>query len=287
MKFELTQYNRNVPDEDLLNDLKLVASELKKSSLSGGEYKKYGKYGLRTISTRFGWNKALILAGLQIQKYHTLTEPELLQDLRNVSEILKKKSVTMAEYDSIGKYSSSAFSKFGTWFHALEKAGLEKTRNLGITNEELFENLEEIWTKLGRQPKSAEVQKPFSRYSVDTYADRFGSWRKALEAFVKFMNEDRDEGEQIIPPAEVTESSNPEEKVFKHKTKRNINLRLSWLIKQRDNFTCKVCGRSPALVPGTVLHVDHIKPYSKGGETVPENLQTLCMECNIGKSDLE
>jgi len=34
------------------------------------------------------------------------------------------------------------------------------------------------------------------------------------------------------------------------------------------------------------LHADHIKPWSKGGETVIENLQTLCSKCNIGKSDL-
>jgi 5-methylcytosine-specific restriction endonuclease McrA len=33
------------------------------------------------------------------------------------------------------------------------------------------------------------------------------------------------------------------------------------------------------------LHVDHIYPWAKGGETVVENLQTLCMTCNIGKSD--
>jgi 5-methylcytosine-specific restriction endonuclease McrA len=35
------------------------------------------------------------------------------------------------------------------------------------------------------------------------------------------------------------------------------------------------------------LHVDHIKPWSKGGETVPDNLQTLCSVCNIGKNNLE
>ena len=35
------------------------------------------------------------------------------------------------------------------------------------------------------------------------------------------------------------------------------------------------------------LHVDHIKPWSKGGETVLENLQTLCATCNLGKSNIE
>jgi len=38
---------------------------------------------------------------------------------------------------------------------------------------------------------------------------------------------------------------------------------------------------------GVCLHVDHVKPWGKGGETVLENLQILCDVCNIGKSDVE
>jgi 5-methylcytosine-specific restriction endonuclease McrA len=34
------------------------------------------------------------------------------------------------------------------------------------------------------------------------------------------------------------------------------------------------------------LPVDHIKPWTKGRETVMGNLQTLCNRCNIGKSDI-
>ena len=34
------------------------------------------------------------------------------------------------------------------------------------------------------------------------------------------------------------------------------------------------------------LHIDHIIPWSKGGETVLENLQTLCSDCNLGKSNI-
>jgi len=33
--------------------------------------------------------------------------------------------------------------------------------------------------------------------------------------------------------------------------------------------------------------VDHKKAWANGGETVLENLETLCSKCNIGKSDLE
>ena len=37
---------------------------------------------------------------------------------------------------------------------------------------------------------------------------------------------------------------------------------------------------------GGKLHVDHIKPVSKGGKTVRDNLRTLCEDCNLGKRDI-
>jgi hypothetical protein len=52
----------------------------------------------------------------------------------------------------------------------------------------------------------------------------------------------------------------------------------------RDNFTCCACGRSAAK-HGVVLHVDHIVPRSKGGTDDASNLQTLCLKCNLGKSN--
>jgi 5-methylcytosine-specific restriction endonuclease McrA len=76
------------------------------------------------------------------------------------------------------------------------------------------------------------------------------------------------------------------ETTTRHKTKRSINWRLRFLVMRRDNFKCKICGISPAADPKIILHVDHIKAWANGGETVIENLQTLCSVCNIGKSDL-
>jgi 5-methylcytosine-specific restriction endonuclease McrA len=53
----------------------------------------------------------------------------------------------------------------------------------------------------------------------------------------------------------------------------------------RDSARCRLCGAVPR--EGVRLHVDHVKPWNKGGETVLENLQILCDACNIGKSDVE
>lgn len=59
---------------------------------------------------------------------------------------------------------------------------------------------------------------------------------------------------------------------------------LRFKILERDNFTCRACGRN-AREDGVKLHVDHITPVAKGGLTVESNLHTLCQDCNLGKSD--
>ncbi len=51
---------------------------------------------------------------------------------------------------------------------------------------------------------------------------------------------------------------------------------------RRDNYTCRMCGRSAADIE---LHVDHIRPVSRGGLTEMDNLQTLCRDCNLGKGN--
>lgn len=56
-------------------------------------------------------------------------------------------------------------------------------------------------------------------------------------------------------------------------------------ILERDNYTCQNCGNSIYKEPNLLLEIDHIVPVSKGGETEPDNLQTLCWRCNRSKSD--
>lgn len=52
----------------------------------------------------------------------------------------------------------------------------------------------------------------------------------------------------------------------------------------RDRFRCRKCGRNPE-EDGVKLEVDHILPRSRGGSSDDSNLQTLCRECNGGKSN--
>lgn len=121
--------------------------------------------------------------------------------------------------------------------------------------------------------------KPLTKYSAGTYENRFGGWRKALEAFVSHINEGNYTSIESKP-------NTSRKNVKLHSTKRSISWRLRFVIMRRDNFKCTICGKSPASDSGIILHIDHIHPWAKGGETIPENLQTLCSKCNIGKSNL-
>ena len=56
---------------------------------------------------------------------------------------------------------------------------------------------------------------------------------------------------------------------------------LRYEVLKRDGFRCTICGATAA--DGIKLHIDHIKPVSKGGKTEMNNLRTLCERCNMGK----
>lgn len=70
-----------------------------------------------------------------------------------------------------------------------------------------------------------------------------------------------------------------------YNSSRAISDKLRYQVLKRDNFKCCACGASPAKDPSVELHIDHIIPWSKGGENTAENLQTLCSKCNLGKSN--
>ncbi|MBR4488786.1 MAG: HNH endonuclease [Bacteroidales bacterium] len=316
MEFKLNEYHRDISDEELLGDIRRIAEIVGTGRLSRSEYKKHGKYGTTTIERRFGgWNAAIEKIGLHTcvvgnQKHESLKNDEsFFCDLRYIATLLAKDSITTGEYEQYGRFDRSVmFKKYGSWNIILQKAGLKPTpyrlgKGKEISDEELFQDIERVWIKLGRQPTISDVKNGEFKFSQNTFTRRFGGWRGALEAFIKYVNSDDNE---VSPPSNNSEQqakvetrvtqhkqSNPierEEKVVdgpkNHKTNRDINLRLRFKVMARDNFKCCMCGRSPATDPSVVLHIDHIKPWAKGGETTMDNLQTLCSKCNLGKSDI-
>jgi len=64
-----------------------------------------------------------------------------------------------------------------------------------------------------------------------------------------------------------------------------INLRLRAEALRVARGRCGICGRSIDK-HGIVLVVDHKLPREWGGETVSENLEAICEDCNAGKKNL-
>lgn len=218
------------------------------------------------------------------------TDKELLNELRRCAQSIGRNTITISEFERNGKcHPCTIQRRFGSWTKALDLAGLQPSRSkIGITNEELFENIKKMWIALGRQPRYSEVRSPGSSYSAGTYEKRFGSWIKALKAFIEWINSD-DSGEKSNFSTNKSHINHEETKSQKlpkkRRTRREISDRQRFRILVRDGFRCMTCGASPLTQPGVELHVDHIVPWSKGGETIDENLQTKCSKCNLGKGN--
>lgn len=310
MKFELNDYKQELTDGEILSDIKNTAEKLGLNYISISCYRKNGKYSQTAIQRHFGtWKSALSLAGLRTvrntSELKLITDEDYFEDLRRVAELIQKNTVPYDDYRRFGRYSAEhIFKRFGKWNHALELAGLCSTgfSKDKISQQECFDEIERMWVLLGRQPTSTDIiKRNISKYSIDTYKRRFGGWRNALVAFVEYISKN-DDGDTDVDNMRIedcthdirdsilpTRNEPPETRLKSeniHRTSRNINTRLRFIVMKRDNFKCCACGASPAKDPTIELHVDHIIPWSKGGETVIDNLQTLCSKCNLGKSNL-
>lgn len=216
-----------------------------------------------------------------IKEYHyKISGKTLLNDLRKSAKLLGKKSLKCYEYRVTGNFGTTTImSRFGTWNRALEKAGLDIGIHRIYTERDLLINLKKVWDTLGRQPRHKELLKPLSKYNNKVYIRNFGSWNKTLRAFLKYVG---NKNGKIKTKKINTRLLNKNLRRFIDKP---ITKSLRFEILKRDNYKCRICGNSPSVNPEIILHIDHIIPVKKGGRTVYSNLQTLCSECNLGKSD--
>ena len=84
-----------------------------------------------------------------------------------------------------------------------------------------------------------------------------------------------------IDKLEEIDFAAPLEEYYAKNQRSLMTEKLKRQIKERDNYTCQMCGK---YMPDEVgLHVDHIVPVSRGGKSVPNNLQVLCDKCNLKK----
>ena len=298
-KFELRRL-LDYDDQSLLAEVRRVAKLVPGQHLTEHSFDQFGKCSSSVVRRRFGsWQGALIAAGFP-ERYSggvggrgrqgdAFTDHELLDELRVVGGKLAGQPLTMEAFKPLGRMNPETIRRrFGSWSAALEKAGLPVTP-LGrrYSDEQYFENLLGVWTHYGRQPTYGEMDKSPSHIPSGAYEAKWGTWKKALLAFIE-----RAESDVAAPlnPAPTPTPARPRGRdaaskrpAHSREEQRQVPLGLRYQVLRRDQFRCVLCGRSPATTIGCDLHVDHIVPFSRGGKTLLENLQSLCSVCNLGK----
>lgn len=298
MKFELDRLP-DYSDEALLAELRRVANIACTSRLTVAEFSKHSKAGITTFRRRFGsWPAALEAAGLlnlynaipSATKSRTLArqmlDGEMIAEIRRVAGIVGRTDIVADDLRRHATVGVDAIrNRFGSLKAALRAADLrEAAHGRRYTDDECFENLLCTWTHYGRPPKHREMSLPPSEVGPKAYTARWGTWNKALHAFVERVNADLEENPATaLVGANAAVQIPSRKKAVDEQDRREIRLGLRYTVLKRDNFKCVCCGASPALTPGIQLHVDHIFPFSKGGKTEIANLQTLCDACNLGK----
>lgn len=300
MKFELERLAQ-FDDDSIIAELKRVSSLVPDDlKLTTARFNEHAKVSDSTVKRRFGgWYKALQVAGLgyrysgrsvspkmKSQPARNMTDDQLIFELKRVASELRSVTLTQAEFNSRSEISASAVSRrFTSWNNALNAADL-KPVSMGrrYTENDYFENLLNVWTYYGRQPRYIEMNLTPSIITSGAYEKRWGSWSKALIAFVERIN--ADQSDSSPQPIKDKQKYAPRKRTpAKVEDKHKIPLGVRYNVLRRDHFKCVLCGNSPAIDPKCKLHVDHILPFSKNGKTVKENLRTLCEYCNLGKSD--
>lgn len=286
MDFKLNRL-MSYDNDSLLDEVRRVAELSEKDTFTVSEFKKHARVDICTLRDRFGDWKSILEAAKISHLYRDGTrkrsKSELLQELQRVASTQDLKSLTVKQFEqhsnlTIGPY----FRAFGSWLNALKEAGLQPvSKGKRYSDEECFENLLSVWSHYGRQPKHKEMNLPPSEVGPRAYVTRWGSWTKALYAFVDQV-ENEEPSESSVEPQTNT-SVQPKEYKGIQLDRRDIPLGMRYKILVRDKFRCVICGRSPATHLQISLHVDHIHPWSKGGATSIENLRVLCNECNLGK----
>ena len=305
-RFELARLGSYGRDE-ILAELRRVAELIPADTLTRSQFDAIARVASSTVVRRFGdWRTALQEAGLsgrysgrritekmRRQPAREMSDDDLLREMRRVAALVGGGRVITRE--SLRENSSlindsAVVRRFGSWGAAVERAGLELSpHGRRWSDDDYFENLLTVWVHHARQPIYREMDEAPSRITSGAYEAKFGTWRRSLESFIERVNSDQPPDATrtgVLDGAETTTTASvqaPTGRATGPTRVRSASLGLRYRVLARDRFRCQVCGRSPATDTTCVLHVDHVTPVSRGGETVESNLRALCAECNLGK----
>ena len=289
MKIELTTLDEYT-DEALISELQRIAQVVKNQRLTRQRFDSMARVHSSTLAKRFGsWAAALDKADISpliAPRVRVVSRHLVLQALREFIAENPDRSATERDIcERLGLKRGAIGKSLGKWEAILAELGLSPVP-LGrrYTEDECFENILRLWTHYGRQPNFGELKYPPSTVGSKAYIRRWGGWRSALAAFIKQVHGAATVSTELAQPmaqAPVMQQIPTSATVIP--VPRSISLALRYRVLARDKFRCVICGASPAKDGSVELHVDHIFPWSRGGQNVEENLRSLCFRCNLDK----
>lgn len=132
---------------------------------------------------RFGyWNRALVMAGLQVNYLTKITDKEMLDYLKffykENGRVPKKK-----DFDGNPNYPACMMyvNRFGRWNRAIEMAGLQVNMFTKLSDKEMLEYLKLFYKKNRRTPRMKDFECNPNYPSCNVYVSRYGSWQNALK----------------------------------------------------------------------------------------------------------
>ena len=172
-------------DDEMIAEIQRVAKEADTSGTpSVRTFKEHGTIGLSAVENQFGsWNAAVDAAGFEPNTAtDKIPRADLIDELQRLRETLDE-IPTADQMDEHGAYAYiTYYERFGSWADALEVVFDEVPNREWehVSDAELLAELQQLAGDDDKPPTTTDLREHGS-HSVQTYEDRFGSWRNAVE----------------------------------------------------------------------------------------------------------
>jgi len=173
-----------VSKREIIRELRSLATRLGRAPCAR-ETNERASFGAAVVRQRFeSFEAAVRQAGLepyQPKEANSYTKSEVIDAIQRLADELGE-SPTNDEMAARGDCSpETARRLFGSWNDALRAAGLPPRLRSEIPTDELLAAIDDLADQLGRVPRWADNRRE-GEFSVTTYRNRFGSWKRALAA---------------------------------------------------------------------------------------------------------